>query len=120
MKRWLIAVILLVAVAVGGVVWQRLSAPSAQSVTVGTAELGLLLLDTDDGVSVLGVQERSIAEQAGIRPGDVLLQFNETSLRTAETLDTLLMHGSGENRRLDLQRGMNVFSVHLPPPPNVH
>ena len=112
-KRWIILTMIVLAVAAATMAWIYLPIPSPQQDVVSAAELGLLLLDGDDGISVLGVLDKSLAEQAGIEPGDVLMRINETSLTTVEMLDSLLMNGGGDTFVLELQRGKNVFSVEI-------
>ena len=113
MKRWIILIMIVLAVAAAAMAWIYLPIPSPQQDVVSAADLGLLLLDGDDGISVLGVLDKSLAEQAGIDPGDVLTRINETSLTTVEMLDNLLMNGSADTFVLELQRGKNVFFVEI-------
>ena len=72
-KRQIIIIVLMIA-AVLAIAYSRLPAPSFQADIASAADLGLLL-DTDEDISVLGVQDKSIAEQMGIHPEDVLLHI---------------------------------------------
>ena len=114
MKRWVMAALLLIAAAGIVVAWQVFPLFASQPAGSSAAELGMLLLDTDEGISVLAVQSKSVAEQLGICPGDRLLEMNGTPLSTAEALDGLLMNEGEKNVSLRLQRGTDIFSVFLP------
>ncbi len=54
------------------------------------AALGLMLLDGEEGVSVLAVRDGSPADKAGILPGDVLLQADGASVADILQLEALL------------------------------
>lgn len=64
--------------------------PSSPEITASTAELGMMLLDGTDGVSVLAVRDGSIAERAGICPTDLLMRLNGISFASVDELDMLL------------------------------
>ena len=113
MKRWIIIAILVIAAVAIAMSWNSLHIPSSQSGIVSAADIGLLLLDTGEGVSVLGVQDNSVAEQANIHPGDLLLHLNGSSLNTVDMLNSLLIKGNEETLLIDLQRGKNIFSVKI-------
>ena len=120
MKRWIILAIMAAAAFAAAIAWKYLPVPSHNTDVAGAADLGLLLLDSDDGLSVLGVQDNSLAEQADIRPGDVLMRINDTSLSTAETLDSMLMNDRSNTLVFELQRGKNVLSVKISLAPIVY
>ena len=111
--------VLMIAAAIAGA-WRYLPAPSFQQNIVSTADLGLLLLDADDGISVLAVQDKSLAEQAGICPGDVLMRINAIPLTTVEMLDGLLMNNSEDPLLIDVQRGNAVFCIKISTTSIVH
>ena len=113
MKRWIILAMIVIAVAAAAISWTCLPVSSSQPGVVSAADLGLLLLDTAEGVSVLGVQNKSLADQADIQPGDILLHVNGSSLSTAEALDNLLGARSETTLLIDLQRGNDVFCVKI-------
>ena len=102
MKRWLclIAVLLLIT---GAAVCMLLPASENTAVT-STAELELMLLDDDDGVSVLAVRDHSPAERAGIMPGDILTTANGTAFQTIEQLEQLLHAAVERSLLLQLRR----------------
>lgn len=77
------------------------SVPGEQSVT-RMADLGLMLLDEESGVSVLAVRDRSPADRAGIRPGDVLLCANGTAFADVRQLEEMLPHT--RSMRIQLRR----------------
>lgn len=88
--RWflLAGLLLLLVGIILNVVWT--ANPSSSEITASTAELGMMLLDDTDGVSVLAVQDGSMAERAGIRPTDLLMRLNGISFATVDELDMLL------------------------------
>lgn len=92
MRKGLIALVLaLILLGAGAVLWHtQLSAPSEESVT-RMADLGLMLLDSDEGVTVLAVKDKSVADKAGILPGDVLLQADDVSVANILQLEEILL-----------------------------
>ena len=58
-----------------------------------SAELGLILVDEDDGLFVLAITENSTALHAGFRPGDKLLRSGDVHLTSAPKLESLLVSG---------------------------
>ena len=107
-------------VAIGGVLVVEADGIVAALGIASAADLGLLLLDTNEGISVLGVQDKSIAEQVGIHPEDVLLHINGISLSTVEALDNLLINCSEDTLSFKLQRGKNEVSVQITLPSIVY
>lgn len=90
-KRILI-VTLVTALAVSGLgllavsgVWQ-LPAAIVRAQTEGKAWLGVSVADTKDGVTVRSVVPGSPADEAGLRPGDVIEAVDGTVIETAEQL----------------------------------
>ena len=88
--RWLLfaGLLLLLVGIILNVVWT--AGPSLPKITASTAELGMMLLDDTDGVSVLAVQDGSVAERVGIRPTDLLLRLNGIPFASVDELDMLL------------------------------
>lgn len=120
MRRWIGVAILLLAAAASLMVWMHSSETASPPIITSSSDLGLLLVDTEKGISVLGVQDKSIAEQNGICPGDLLLNINGIPLNTAEALERLLLDCSENELVLKLQRGNTVFSVNIVLKPIVH
>lgn len=89
--------------------------PSSSEITASAAELGMMLLDDADGVSVLAVRDGSIAERAGIRPVDLLMRLNGISFASVDELDMLLQSSLETDICLYLVRsgyGMEIcFSI---------
>jgi serine protease Do len=56
--------------------------------TTGKPRLGIKAQDTEDGkgVKVLDVQDESLAEKAGIKEGDIITDFNEKPIKSADDL----------------------------------
>jgi len=86
MRKQAIAIVLGLWLLVAGAVFLHagIPAPPDKAVT-RMAELGLVLLDGEEGVSVLAVRNRSTADRAGILPGDVLLQADGIALPTSSS-----------------------------------
>lgn len=55
-----------------------------------SAELGLILLDEEDGLFILAVTEHSPAQRAGFMAGDLLLSVGDTHLTSATLLEGML------------------------------
>lgn len=102
--RWIICLsaLLMLLIAMGFM----LAAPSdsSQSGVTSMADLGLMLLDVTEGVSVLAVQDQSPADRAGILPGDLLLQADGTAFHSIEQLESLLYPLQQHAMQLQLQR----------------
>lgn len=60
--------------------------------TGGTPRLGLSVQDTDDGkgVKVIGVDEESNAEKAGIKEGDIITQLDDKAINSVDEISALL------------------------------
>lgn len=75
-----------------------------------SAELGLILLDENNGLFVLAVTEDSPASRAGFRPGDLLLQSGDIHLTTSTQLEKML-HTQQDTLSILLER--NGLRLHL-------
>ncbi|MGN0972672.1 MAG: PDZ domain-containing protein [Aristaeellaceae bacterium] len=78
-----------------------------------TAELGLMLLDEDNGLFVLAITEYSPAWRAGFQAGDLLLSSGDTPLTSAQQLEAMISSASGEVPVL-LDRSGQQLSLMLP------
>lgn len=76
------------------------------------AALGLMLLEKEKGVYVLAVTQDSLADQAGIAPGDYLLRVNGMPLRDAAQLDALI--DQAEELQVELYRQNADVQLVLP------
>lgn len=114
MLRRLIAIVLVCAVAMCiALIWHaRVNTSSTESITRMTA-LGLLLLDEDEGVSVLAVKDKSPADKAGIRPGDVLLQADGVSFVDILQLETMLQNKQKQMQLLLRRDQEKLLTVEL-------
>lgn len=95
MPRKLIPWVLALCLAAAGVALYFCLQPSAidaEADATRMAELGLMLLDGDEGVSVLAVRDGSPADRAGIRPGDVVLQADGDDVGSIAQLEEALSH----------------------------
>lgn len=101
-RRLLILVLTLCLLAGGTVLFHHFSAEPTEAPT-RMAALGLMLLDGDDGVSVLAVRDGSPADRAGILPGDVVLQADGTDVGDILQLEELLAQAQMQ-MRLELRR----------------
>lgn len=78
------------------------------------AQLGLVLLDDDAGLYVLGVIDGSLAGSAGIEPGDYLTSARGTPLSDASQLEELLAgQEEGTPLPLTLNRQERIYTVSL-------
>lgn len=111
--RWLI--FLAIVAGLIGIVfgWIHANAPSPQSHATSTADLGILLLEDENGVSVLAVRDGSIAEQAGIHPADRLLQVNGGPINTVEELEALLQRSAASSLNVSILRADEPMIVQI-------
>ncbi len=65
--------------------------------------LGMLIAWVDDQVVVTGVIPNSLAQAAGLQPGDVLLAADDTPITTLEVLHTAGVQAKSEQRPLRLR-----------------
>lgn len=89
--------------------------PSAVSPVPATrsAELGLILLDEEDGLFILAVTEHSTAQRAGFLAGDLLLCVNDTPLTSATLLEEIITQ-SAEDLPVLLEREGTQMTLMLP------
>ena len=78
-----------------------------------TAELGLMLLDEDNGLFVLAITEYSPAWRAGFQAGDLLLSSGDTQLTSVLQLESMIASAGGEVPVL-LDRSGRQLSLVLP------
>ncbi|MBP3649580.1 MAG: PDZ domain-containing protein [Clostridia bacterium] len=116
--KWYLPLMLLVLVVVAACILCR--APSPQGEITNAAELGLLLLDDVGGVVVLAVQDRSMADQAGILPGDVLLHADDTPFHTIAELEQLMQNRTFPVLQMKVRRTEERFEIKLPLFRNIH
>lgn len=111
--RWGIA-LLLILLLFAAASWKPDSAglPLSED-ALTTADLGLMLLEDADGVSVLAVREHSVAEHSGIRPGDTLMQEDALPFRTVQELEQQLLLCSDPTLSLHVQRADEYLTVLL-------
>lgn len=79
---------------------------------VDSASLGLMLQEADGAVCVLAVSPRSVAERAGLRPGDRILRAGVTPLTSAALFNDLL--DDGEELPLTIWRNERELRLTLP------
>lgn len=91
-----------------------IAAPSLPQEAVSPANLGMMLLDNADGVSVLAVQDGSAAERAGIRPTDLLMRLNGTPFNSTEELERLLQSPIEADICLYLIRSGHEMEISIP------
>ena len=78
-------------------------------------ELGLMLLEEEDGIYVLAVTDRSPACRAGIEPGDLLTGVDGKSLTEIAQLEAMLQDvPEGGALRLGLVRDGASITLTLP------
>jgi regulator of sigma E protease len=73
-------------------------------------------------VEILEVAPSSPAEQAGLQPGDLILQVQDTPIESSLILQEAILANLGQDTQLEIQRGERTFEVILVPrtnpPPN--
>jgi len=82
------------------------ASPSGPPQPAARAVLGITMSETADGVvRVSGVRPNSPADEAGLRPGDVLLAIDGREIFTAQDVTRMVgRHVPGESVRLDVDR----------------
>ena len=92
MRRWVTAAAVMLAAAVLAGLWITLPARRAAlpGGSTSMAAMGLVLLEDDAGLYVLGVIDDGLASSAGICPGDRLTALRDTTLTTVAQFETLL------------------------------
>jgi len=69
-----------------------------------------LNLDVEEGVVITDVQRGSIAEESGLRKGDLILEINKKSIKTLKDYtDALSSVGDGKTALFLIQRGENTI-----------
>lgn len=87
-KCWMIWALVLLMAALAWLAYTP-EESTAGGAAVTAADLGLLLVEEDGEVIVLGVSERSPAAMAGFEPGDRILSTDGMKLRSVEELEGL-------------------------------
>ena len=116
MRRWVMAA---VGVLIGAaLIFSALTLLPEQQATDGgplkVPEVGLLLLEDEAGLYVLGVIDGSLACEAGILPGDHIINARGTALTTATQLEELLAAQEKGPIPMTLGRQEETVTVHLP------
>lgn len=105
MRKGLIAgLLVLVLLVAGTALWHARFQEEPEGDVTRMAALGLMLLDGEEGVSVLAVKDRSVADKAGILPGDVLLRADDTAVTDTLQLEEMLLPAR-ERMAIQLRRG---------------
>ena len=91
--------------------------PSPAEAKAGTAGLGMMLLDSPEGVSVLAVRDDSAAERAGIHPTDLLTRLNGVPFSSVAELETMLQGAAEPDIRLYLIRRGDGMEICFPGAP---
>lgn len=120
MRKWKWQLLAVLLVLIGVIACLLCRTPLPQREITDTAELGLILLDDAEGVVVLAVQDRSMADRAGILPGDVLLQANDTLLHSIAELEQLMQSRAFPVLKMKIRRTENRFEIKIPLLRNIH
>lgn len=89
-RRLIVLLLALCLLAGSAVLCLRLLPGEPAETATRMAALGLMLLDSEEGISVLAVRDSSPADRAGILPGDVLLRADGTRVADILQLEALL------------------------------
>jgi len=77
--------------------------------------IGLTLRKSPEGYRIASVDRDSLAAQAGLKPGDVLLTLNGTAVRGPEDVDHVLQRDFNKNSLLmEVGRGRFSYSLTFP------
>ena len=109
----LLAVVVLGAIAAALPAFQPEQEETSATHAQRTAELGLMLLDEDNGLFVLAITEYSPAWRAGFQAGDLLLSSGDTPLTSVLQLESMISTAGGEVPVL-LDRSGRQLSLMLP------
>ena len=116
MRRWALAatVVLVVAALLMGSALSPMGSEPRSATPVMT-QLGLVLLDGDAGLYVLGVMDGSLASRAGIEPGDYLTSARGLPLTAATQLEEILSgQEAAPSLPLTVSRDERLITVNLP------
>ena len=102
----LLAVVVLGAIAAALPAFQPEQEETSATHAQRTAELGLMLLDEDNGLFVLAITEYSPAWRAGFQAGDLLLSSGDTPLTSVLQLESLISTAGGS-----ILSGILVYSL---------
>ena len=92
--------------------------PPAPSVPIGFNMLGEL--DSGDGVQLIDIAPGSMADVAGVRPGDILVEANGIAVATVDDLrGAVQAPRDGPGLPLRIERGVESMSFILSPPDHV-
>ena len=109
--------VMALALAAMGLALAFLCAPARENAAppARMTELGLMLLEEEDGIYVLAVTDRSPACRAGIEPGDLLTGVNGDSLTEIAQLEAMLQDvPQSGSLRLGLLRDGSPMTLTLP------
>ena len=87
--------------------------PPPQQAASSPAGLGMMLEEDGGGVSVLAVQQKSVADRAGVIPGDLLLRANDAPFASISELNRLFGHFGPSGIQLQLMRAGEPVMVQL-------
>jgi S1-C subfamily serine protease len=72
-----------------------------------------LLSDAKNGLYISGIVEKSPAEKAGLKEGDLLLKANETPLSSTDVLNNLVRDSQGREISLEIMRAGKKSQIKL-------
>lgn len=76
------------------------------------AELGVVLDESKDNVTIESVVENSPAAKAGLKPGDVIVKYNDERLMSPDDLPAILLGAEpGQKVVLKIQRGEKTLEI---------
>ena len=115
MKAWhkhAVIIGLLVIIVVAALLSPLLFAPNqSKHAATSSRDLGLILRFGEDRLTVIAVEENSLAEQAGFLPGDCLTFAEGKMLNRVSVLDSIIQANAGKDLTISCLREATEFSV---------
>ena len=89
--------------------------PSGIGMQILKEEIGMTLRSSAEGLRITVVDRDSLAAQAGLKTGDILLSVNGTPARATDDVDHVLQRDFNKNSLLmEIGRGRFSYSLTFP------
>lgn len=87
--------------------------PAATEEETGLGSLGIILREEDNSMIVLAVMQDSLAQKSGLKPGDLLVSVEGTSLQQISALEELLNTSENSSLKLVISRNSQELELEL-------